>query len=98
MVAVSCHCHQRDRALRYNRIALDHHHHACAHADREPHLSVEESFSKLMGTAGLSVLVTLMASILAFALGTSDDLNSVKWFSGFATLNAVRKALCSQKQ
>jgi patched 1 protein len=55
-------------------------------------LTLEESFSKLMGTAGLSVFVTLMASILAFALGTSDDLNSVKWFSGFATLNAVSKS------
>jgi hypothetical protein len=57
--------------------------------EREPHLSLEQAFSKLMSTAGLSVFVTLMASCLAFALGSVDDLNSVKWFSAFATLNTV---------
>ncbi|KAJ9525687.1 hypothetical protein QJQ45_003506 [Haematococcus lacustris] len=56
---------------------------------REPGLSLEASFSKLMSTAGLSVQVTLMASSVAFALGAVDDLNSVKWFSAFASLNTA---------
>ncbi|KAL6764059.1 patched [Haematococcus lacustris] len=56
---------------------------------REPGLSLEASFSKLMSTAGLSVQVTLMASAVAFALGAVDDLNSVKWFSAFASLNTA---------
>jgi hypothetical protein len=33
--------------------------------------------------------VTLLATSVAFALGSTDLLNSVKWFSAFACLNAL---------
>lgn len=35
------------------------------------------------------VQVTLLASTVAFALGSVDDLNSVKWFSAFSALNTL---------
>jgi patched 1 protein len=56
---------------------------------REPWLTLPESFSKLMSTAGLSVQIILLASAVAFALGAVDELASVKWFSAFAALNTV---------
>jgi patched 1 protein len=56
---------------------------------RQPYLTLQESFGKLMGTSGLSVQVTLLASAVAFALGAVDELNSVKWFAAFASLNTV---------
>ena len=42
-----------------------------------------------MATAGLSVQVTLLASSVAFSLGAVTNLNSVRWFSAYATLNTV---------
>lgn len=56
---------------------------------REPWLTLPESFGKLMSTAGTSVQVTLLASAVAFALGSADELASVKWFSAYATLNTL---------
>mmetsp|Transcript_34827 Transcript_34827/g.88256 ORF Transcript_34827/g.88256 Transcript_34827/m.88256 type:complete len:913 (-) Transcript_34827:778-3516(-) len=57
--------------------------------EREPWLAPPEAFARLMSTAGLSVQVTLLASAVAFALGSVDELNSVKWFSAFSALNTL---------
>ena len=52
-------------------------------------LTFEDAFGELMATAGLSVQITLLASAVAFSLGAVTNLNSVRWFSAFATLNTV---------
>ena len=36
-----------------------------------------------------SVQVTLLASAVAFSLGSVTGLNSVRWFSAYATLNTI---------
>jgi hypothetical protein len=52
-------------------------------------MPIQKAFGELMATAGLSVQVTLLASAVAFSLGAVSHLNSVRWFSAFATLNTI---------
>ncbi|GFR43592.1 hypothetical protein Agub_g4689 [Astrephomene gubernaculifera] len=54
-----------------------------------PAASLEERFRSLMSSAGTSVVVTLLASAVAFALGAISELPSVRWFSVYATMGVV---------
>ncbi|KAG1663694.1 hypothetical protein FOA52_013262 [Chlamydomonas sp. UWO 241] len=57
--------------------------------ERTPSMTMSAAFGQLMATSGVSVVITLLASILAFALGVVNELNSVRWFAGFAALNTL---------
>lgn len=46
-------------------------------------------FQRLMSGAGMSVAVTTLASMVAFALGTLVPLPSIKWFSAYAVLSVL---------
>ncbi|KAG2453756.1 hypothetical protein HYH02_001967 [Chlamydomonas schloesseri] len=54
-----------------------------------PAASMQARFRRLMSTAGTSVVVTLLASAVAFALGAINELPSVRWFSVYATMGVV---------
>ncbi|KAG1663695.1 hypothetical protein FOA52_013263 [Chlamydomonas sp. UWO 241] len=57
--------------------------------ERTPSMTMSAAFGQLMATSGVSVIITLLASMIAFALGVINDLNSVRWFAGFAALNTL---------
>eukprot|EP00198_Chlamydomonas_reinhardtii_P013063 XP_001702400.1 sterol sensing 5-transmembrane protein [Chlamydomonas reinhardtii] len=54
-----------------------------------PAASMQARFRRLMSSAGTSVVVTLLASAVAFALGAINELPSVRWFSVYATMGVV---------
>eukprot|EP00798_Chlamydomonas_sp_ICE-L_P007447 gene7447-587_t len=56
---------------------------------RQPGMTLAAAMYKMMSTAGVSVQVTLLASAVAFALGATATLNSVKWFAIYATMCTV---------
>lgn len=58
-------------------------------AGLHPDLPLVARMQAVMSGAGLSVAVTLLASTVAFALGATSALNSVKWFSVFACLSML---------
>lgn len=49
--------------------------------------------TKLMAGTGLSVAITLLASTVAFALGTISSLPSIQWFSVYATMSTIMIAV-----
>jgi len=56
-------------------------------AAENPSHTLKQRMTKVLSSAGLSVQVTLMASTVAFALGTISELPSIRWFSVFATMS-----------
>ncbi|MEW5303537.1 MAG: hypothetical protein WDW36_006218 [Sanguina aurantia] len=58
-------------------------------AGLHPGMPLASRMRAVMSGAGLSVAVTLLASTVAFALGATSALNSVKWFSVFACLSML---------
>lgn len=58
-------------------------------AAEHPGATLSERFAMLGRGAGFSVIVTLTASAVAFALGAISELPSVRWFSGYAALGVL---------
>ncbi len=54
-----------------------------------PYMSLPDIFERLLAGAGVSVLVTSLASMVAFALGTLVPMNSITWFSAYAVLSVL---------
>ena len=46
---------------------------------RNPGLTTEQRFRRLMETAGLSTLVVAMTNIVAFGLGAISDIPAIHW-------------------
>jgi hypothetical protein len=46
---------------------------------RNPGLTVEQRFRRLMETAGLSTLVVAMTNVVAFGLGAISDIPAIHW-------------------
>ncbi len=46
---------------------------------RDPGLTVEQRFRRLMETAGLSTLVVAMTNVVAFGLGAISDIPAIHW-------------------
>ncbi|KAG2483200.1 hypothetical protein HYH03_017935 [Edaphochlamys debaryana] len=55
----------------------------------DPTRPLESRLRKLMAGAGTSVVVTLLASAVAFALGSISELPSIQWFAVYATMSIV---------
>ncbi|KAG2484795.1 hypothetical protein HYH03_016448 [Edaphochlamys debaryana] len=55
----------------------------------DPGLALEERLRRLMGSAGTSVVITLLASAVAFALGSISEMPAIRWFSVYATMGVI---------